>query len=298
MERRIDMNRVFGSSVSRNASHYLSFAIFRVESQLYCLPKDYLSLQSEVFAGMFSVDGGTDGQSDDDPIVLEGYKSQDFDALLRIIVPKPLEYSAPNLTKPEWISVLKLSTIWQMEKIRMLAINKLSSMALSPLEKITLAREYRIPNWLSEAVTDLAKALDTFKIEDLASAIGWETTARIYAVKNAAQKGALNQMANEASNSLPISRLRCVGCNKPPASPAHTQCSCGGHLCKRVTTPTSAFAPQFANSTPERVTGYKISEPVAGPQKGSTVEDGPAATAAVHELFKSEIDEMVQGNAA
>ena len=46
---------------------------------------------SETFADMFSLPTGTDeaseGQSDEHPIVLEGYKEEDFEALLKIIYP-------------------------------------------------------------------------------------------------------------------------------------------------------------------------------------------------------------------
>ena len=85
---------------------------------------------------MFIVGSGTQGHSKEDPIVLEGYKSNDFDALLKLLVPRyersggtdhivyqalprvrPFEPSPPHLSKEEWISVLTLSTIWEISKV-------------------------------------------------------------------------------------------------------------------------------------------------------------------------------------
>ncbi|KAH6908562.1 hypothetical protein BKA70DRAFT_1427142 [Coprinopsis sp. MPI-PUGE-AT-0042] len=158
---------------SRNVLHYLNFAVFRVQDQLYWVPKENLTMHSEVFAGMFSVENGTDGQSDENPIVLEGYKLKDFNALLRILVPKPLDSSPPQLSKEEWVSVLKLSTVWAM------AIQRLSRMDLQPLDKIAMAREVCVSKWLSEGATALVETLDGFEVESVAQVLGWETTARL-----------------------------------------------------------------------------------------------------------------------
>ncbi|KAH6908561.1 hypothetical protein BKA70DRAFT_1280195 [Coprinopsis sp. MPI-PUGE-AT-0042] len=282
----------------RHASHYLSFSIFCVENQLYCLPKDHLSLHSEVFAGMFSIDNGTDGQSDDHPIVLEGYKSEDFDALLRIIVPKPLEPSPPYLNKDEWISVLKLSTIWQMDKIRKLAIEKLSIMNMLPLEKIVMAREYNVSKWLSEGASALVETLDTFKIEDIAQTIGWETTARIYAVHSAAQKSEFDQKLKETqAQTVQISRLRCIGCSQPP-SPVHALtkgCPCGGQKYEALG-PLNNYS---GSRRPESrsISGYKVVEPAlfitsqALPLQ-TTDDHSPVISATVLKLFGPEIEAM------
>ncbi|KAH6908508.1 hypothetical protein BKA70DRAFT_1103782, partial [Coprinopsis sp. MPI-PUGE-AT-0042] len=94
-----------------------------VEGCLYSIPKQALMSQSPVFEGMF--DGGNDGAgegaSDDQPIVLEGYKSNDFECLLKVLLPRygvstPLEPCPLAMPLEEWVSVLKLSTVWQMEK--------------------------------------------------------------------------------------------------------------------------------------------------------------------------------------
>ena len=37
---------------------------------------------------MFSIDGSGDGADDEHPIILEGYKSEEFDTLLKILIPQ------------------------------------------------------------------------------------------------------------------------------------------------------------------------------------------------------------------
>ena len=84
----------------------------------------------------------SEGQDGDHPIVLEGYKKDEFTSLLKVMYPRyvhvmfiyidPFFYrwtfnrassliSGTNieldLQKEEWVSVLKLSTIWNMTKV-------------------------------------------------------------------------------------------------------------------------------------------------------------------------------------
>jgi hypothetical protein len=59
-----------------------------VEGHLYSIPKQTLISQSPVFEGMFSTsnDGRGEGSSDENPIILEGYKKNDFESLLRVML--------------------------------------------------------------------------------------------------------------------------------------------------------------------------------------------------------------------
>lgn len=76
-------------------------------------------------------------------------------------------------------------------QIRSLAIQSLNTLGLSPLERIILARKHRIPRWLSDGATSLAATANTFNVEEVVGALGWEATARIYAIQTAAQAEAL-----------------------------------------------------------------------------------------------------------
>ena len=72
-------------------------------------------------------------------------------------------------------------------------------MEMAPLEKITVAREYRVAKWLTEGAKSLIVALDASQIEEIAQVLGWETTARLYAAQDASQKTYNNA---ERNNSL------------------------------------------------------------------------------------------------
>jgi hypothetical protein len=54
----------------------------------------------------------------------------------------------PELSRAEWISVLRLSTRWFFNDLRKLAITQLSSTWMSEIECICLAKEYRVRHWL------------------------------------------------------------------------------------------------------------------------------------------------------
>jgi hypothetical protein len=56
----------------------------------------------------------------------------------------------PELSKAEWISVLKLSTKWFFNELRKLAISQLSSTWMSAIDRICLAEEYRVYDWLPQ----------------------------------------------------------------------------------------------------------------------------------------------------
>ncbi|KAH6908511.1 hypothetical protein BKA70DRAFT_1481733 [Coprinopsis sp. MPI-PUGE-AT-0042] len=249
---------------------------------------------------MFPVDNGTDGQSDKHPIVLKGYTSRDFNALLKILVPKhvasPLDPSSPHLTKEAWISVLKLSTVWQMDKIRTMAIQRLSSMSLLPLDTIVMARELRVSNWLSEGATSLIGILDSFNIGNIAQVLGWEKTARLYALYSTPQNSILEKETKELRGSLNqsvhVTRLQCIGCNKAPVSTQSISkgCVCGGHKYEEVGPPIGfGFS-----SAQKRISGHRVIEDWASLLPTSTTSTNPksAISATVTKLFGAEIEAM------
>ncbi|KAH6908581.1 hypothetical protein BKA70DRAFT_1280237, partial [Coprinopsis sp. MPI-PUGE-AT-0042] len=75
---------------SRSATYYMQNVVIGVEECLYSIPRHALTSHSPVFEGMFDVgdQSGGEGGSDDKPIVLEGYKSEDFECLLKVLLPR------------------------------------------------------------------------------------------------------------------------------------------------------------------------------------------------------------------
>ena len=116
----------------------------QVEDRLFCVPRYEFVQSSEVFADMFLLPSGpganTEGRDREHPIVLEGYKKDEFACLLKVMYPTyvPITFIQLDLMylsgcrasslvsgttldlclgKEEWVSVVKISTIWNMEKV-------------------------------------------------------------------------------------------------------------------------------------------------------------------------------------
>jgi len=90
---------------------------------LFRVPRCEFEESSEIFADMFLLPSGainrTEGQDNEHPIVLEGYKKDEFSCLLRVMYTrtKSLTNFQLSLKKEEWVSVLKLSTMWNMNHV-------------------------------------------------------------------------------------------------------------------------------------------------------------------------------------
>ena len=118
----------------------------------------------------------------------------------------------------EWASVLELSCMWQMSKVREMAVQeilrlhkqagtecqkvllKLSnrlgirdirdaviralSRALGPVEQIQLGTEYQVDSWLLEGYKQLVLMKDGISAED-EEHLGWKTTSKLFRVRDA-----------------------------------------------------------------------------------------------------------------
>ncbi|KAJ2926551.1 hypothetical protein H1R20_g10540, partial [Candolleomyces eurysporus] len=180
-------------AVNPSAEFFWQTLFLQVEDEIFCVPRCEFEESAEIFADMFTLppgaDGNVEGASKDHPIILEGYRKEDLRCLLRVMYPRAsqlLSGDQPsfNLEKAEWISVLKLSTIWGMKKIRSHAIYVLSSdTQLSLIEKIKLAREHKVEKWFVEGILNLVDRKSQISLTDLAD-LGWETAARILWIRD------------------------------------------------------------------------------------------------------------------
>ena len=71
--------------------HTFPLTYVQVEDRLFCVPRCEFVQSSEVFADMFLLPSGsganTEGQDREHPIVLEGYKKDEFASLLKVMYP-------------------------------------------------------------------------------------------------------------------------------------------------------------------------------------------------------------------
>lgn len=95
----------------------------------------------------------------------------------------------PTLLKEEWISVLKLASLWQFLEIRDLAVKELAGHAqsLDSIERILLGKQYDVSAWLRSGYTDLARRDTSISLEE-AKKIGWEATLMIFQSREASMK--------------------------------------------------------------------------------------------------------------
>ncbi|KAH6908530.1 hypothetical protein BKA70DRAFT_1280097 [Coprinopsis sp. MPI-PUGE-AT-0042] len=203
--------------VQKHKRFYFDNITIRVENELFSVPLRVLKEASPVFESMVIVGRGDQGKTDDDPVVLEGQKSKDFESLLKVIFPDYTDaFTGLSLTEDEWIGVLNLSTMWEMSQIREGAIERLSAMQLGALKRITLAKQYRISLWLSEGIETLVKDFENYAIEDIAHTLGWEKAARL-----------ADTIARRGSDFIHKSRVTCHKCKGVLKSAEQIHCQCG-----------------------------------------------------------------------
>ncbi|KAF5341092.1 hypothetical protein D9611_006146 [Ephemerocybe angulata] len=182
--------------VAYTPSSYLIPPSLKAKSQvgdgLFRVPRGQFIAQSEVFAGMFGVPSpsengnvSVEGESDENPIVLEGYEEKDFKALLGVLYPSMFTLTRRQaLDQTELTSVLKLSTRWEMHEVRRYAITQLSGYySLTPVEKIALARAHWVSDWLIEGLTNLVNDNPKLSPDELEASVGLRTAFRIARLK-------------------------------------------------------------------------------------------------------------------
>jgi hypothetical protein len=78
-----------------------------------------------------------------------------------------------NFSLAEWISILKLSTMWEFTGIRQYAITQMPKLGIPPARQINLARDYHIQEWLLPGLVAYAQQPDSITADDV-DLLGWE----------------------------------------------------------------------------------------------------------------------------
>ncbi|KAJ8076085.1 hypothetical protein PM082_022070 [Marasmius tenuissimus] len=130
------------------------------------------------------------GDSELNPVVLEGVDKEDFRRFLDVLYPRfcpavPYE----SLSVHSWLSVVKLSTLWNFLPVKELAIDILGRReppdSLSDFDLIVIAREFGLPTWFQAGCEGIGKDFDEdIDIETDGVKVGMETSVRLYQLKN------------------------------------------------------------------------------------------------------------------
>ncbi|KAF9041503.1 hypothetical protein BJ165DRAFT_289881 [Panaeolus papilionaceus] len=125
----------------------------------------------------------TEGSSADNPVVLP-VDLQDFEDLLHMMYASgSLIPNYPSeISSDQWKGTLRLAILWNFDDIRAKALKALEANTEKyPLERISVAREFRLRKWLISGYGELiAGPLTALEPKGCAATLGWETLALLY----------------------------------------------------------------------------------------------------------------------
>ncbi|KAF9536800.1 hypothetical protein CPC08DRAFT_731502 [Agrocybe pediades] len=170
--------------------------VFQVEDTVFEVLKSGFNVPGSIFETMFSLPqgsseegSGTEGSSREHPIFLPGVTASEFRIFLRVLYPF---MNQSGVTKSdEWLSVLRLATLWDFKKIRSRAITHLNYHSFltkkSAAEKISIGRQYRVACWIKDGYETLCQDppqnLGETNGPSEPFGLDWETIAKIYIVR-------------------------------------------------------------------------------------------------------------------
>ncbi|KAK0195918.1 hypothetical protein F5146DRAFT_310245 [Armillaria mellea] len=145
---------------NRNPNFYWEPVTFLVEDQFFKVTRHMLDKASKTFLTMVLPQedaAAVAGVDDERPVVIKGVRSAEFENLLNSIVHAE-QKEVPKLSKDEWLSVLKLATMWGMVDIRRMAINEITkSKSLSDVDQVILGKEHAVVDWVISGYRALTK---------------------------------------------------------------------------------------------------------------------------------------------
>ncbi|RXW23169.1 hypothetical protein EST38_g2711 [Candolleomyces aberdarensis] len=155
---------------------------FVVEECIFSVPRHHFIAGSEVFAKKY---GLLDPVADDvrvatsvlqlDPtppkyctfsndkklIHLDGVTKPEFEIFLKLLFPVFTGSTTLTLSQAEWVTILKLSSLWHFIKYRKLAIATLRKQIQTALEFVEYAREFGVSDWLVLGYKELVARSET-----------------------------------------------------------------------------------------------------------------------------------------
>ena len=109
--------------------------------------------------------------------------AEQAESLYRLLFPS-------DLSRDEWISALKLSTMWDLAEVRKYRIQMMSQLDLSPAHKVFLGNQYHILAWLKDGYKILVtngEAMTAEQLKENVNVLGWETMARVLRLRDTAK---------------------------------------------------------------------------------------------------------------
>ncbi|KAG8688895.1 hypothetical protein FRC11_004556 [Ceratobasidium sp. 423] len=141
----------------------------RIENTLFNVHK-YQLIKSEVFSDMFKMPKPEDnepeeGSSPEHPIVIDGVAASDFTALLRVLYASHFSSNQPAPEAPLIIPAFRLANMFDFSELHAYLL-PLAEKSLGDVDKIVLAREFDIKEWLAPAHIRLCKRDERLSTEE------------------------------------------------------------------------------------------------------------------------------------
>jgi hypothetical protein len=77
-------------------------------------------------------------------------------------------FELPALTSAQWLSVLKLATVWDFRAARSIAIRNLDTYASGdPILRLIISKQFRILKWFVPAIDAIARRPERLGLEDV-----------------------------------------------------------------------------------------------------------------------------------
>ncbi|KAK0459152.1 uncharacterized protein EV420DRAFT_305526 [Desarmillaria tabescens] len=173
---------------TRSKDFYWEICIFLVEGVLFRVPKHQFTKNSETFRTMFTLpQTATDtveGDTDDKPILLQGVSKVDFERLLKFMFPRNELSPSEPLSPEEWLSILKLSTMWEMTEIRNTAISHIMErpLEIDATERISLGTKYDVSTLVTSGIVSPVNQQEGVS-EKQTEVLGYEMALRIQSIR-------------------------------------------------------------------------------------------------------------------
>jgi len=161
--------------------------VFQVNSCLYRVHKHFFDTEAGFFKDMFALPqpdneeetSPKEGTTDDVPITIPDVTCKEFEALLDFFYYRE---SSKEETRSldQWVSLLSISTRFQLDRIRRRAISEIEGHhpQPTPVDKVVLAVKHSVDPWLIPAYCDICERAEPLTDQE-AEKLGAVTTARL-----------------------------------------------------------------------------------------------------------------------
>jgi len=150
--------------IKRHKRFYMSEGniIIQVENTLFRISLSVLHENSPILRSTIpSIQSGSSslvGFSDKRPLILREIAKVDFARLLSTLFPSQAQSPKKSETISELLSVLKLATSFQMERVRAVAMRELHQLPIDPIRKIAIWEEFHLdPDLLFPSFAELCQ---------------------------------------------------------------------------------------------------------------------------------------------